>query len=32
MVKVHISNIFSRLGVASPAEAISLATQNKPVR
>ena len=31
-VKVHISNIFSKLGVASRAEAISLAIQNKLVR
>jgi NarL family two-component system response regulator LiaR len=31
-VKVHISNILSKLGVASRAEAISLAIQNKLVR
>jgi len=31
-VKVHISNILSKLGVASRAEAISLALQNKLVR
>ena len=31
-VKVHISSIFSKLGVASRAEAISLAIQNKLVR
>lgn len=31
-VKVHISNILSKLGVANRAEAISLAIQNKLVR
>ncbi len=31
-VKVHISNILSKLGVASRAEAISVAIQNKLVR
>ena len=31
-VKVHISNILSKLGVASRAEAISLAIQNRLVR
>ena len=31
-VKVHISNILSKLGVASRAEAISLAIQNKLVK
>jgi NarL family two-component system response regulator LiaR len=31
-VKIHISNILSKLGVASRAEAISLALQNKLVR
>ena len=31
-VKVHISNILSKLGVASRTEAISLAIQNKLVR
>jgi NarL family two-component system response regulator LiaR len=31
-VKVHISSILSKLGVASRAEAISLALQNKLVR
>ena len=31
-VKVHISSILSKLGVASRAEAISLAIQNKLVR
>ena len=30
-VKVHISNILSKLGVANRAEAISLAIQNKLV-
>jgi len=31
-VKVHISSILSKLGVASRAEAISVAIQNKLVR
>jgi two-component system, NarL family, response regulator LiaR len=31
-VKVHISSILSKLGVASRGEAISLAIQNKLVR